>query len=187
MPVVFLQWQWQVTLVDTNFLVETLLFTCILNCMKWQSKYWNNVLLLYGKIIIRSGHNFAHDMTAQLSWHVQIGDLIEQFKLISEHKDLSQHFNNEIMKCEMGTRKRADSRLASSQWETSLQSNAVSHWLSANLESALRQQWVYRILVYKKQWEPPSRAAADGMWINGYLQMPPLLVCCQTMGLKTTP
>ena len=32
---------------------------------------------------------------------------------------------------------RADSKLASSQWETSLQSNAVSHWLGANLESAL--------------------------------------------------
>ena len=30
----------------------------------------------------------------------------------------------------------ADSRLASSQWETSLQSNAVSHWLGANLESS---------------------------------------------------
>ena len=33
----------------------------------------------------------------------------------------------------------ADSRLAASQWETSLQSNAVSHWLDANLESALLQ------------------------------------------------
>ena len=32
---------------------------------------------------------------------------------------------------------RAASRLASSQWETALQSNAVSHWLDANLESAL--------------------------------------------------
>ena len=31
----------------------------------------------------------------------------------------------------------ADNRFASSQWETSLQSNAVSHWLGANLESAL--------------------------------------------------
>ena len=28
-------------------------------------------------------------------------------------------------------------RLAPSQWETSLQSNGVSHWLGANLESAL--------------------------------------------------
>ena len=33
---------------------------------------------------------------------------------------------------------RADSRLAPSQWETSLQSNAVSHWLGAILVSALR-------------------------------------------------
>ena len=32
---------------------------------------------------------------------------------------------------------RADSRFALSQWETSLQSNAVSHWLCANLKSAL--------------------------------------------------
>ena len=34
---------------------------------------------------------------------------------------------------------RADSRFAPSQWETSLQSDTVSHWLGANLESALIQ------------------------------------------------
>ena len=33
---------------------------------------------------------------------------------------------------------RADSRLAPSQWKTSLQSNTVSHWLGANLESVLK-------------------------------------------------
>ena len=33
---------------------------------------------------------------------------------------------------------RADSRFAPSQWETTLQSNAVSQWLGANLESALK-------------------------------------------------
>ena len=33
---------------------------------------------------------------------------------------------------------RADSKCAPSQWETSLQSNAVSHWLGTNLDSALR-------------------------------------------------
>ena len=32
---------------------------------------------------------------------------------------------------------RVDSTLAPSQWESSLQSNAASHWLGANLESAL--------------------------------------------------
>ena len=33
---------------------------------------------------------------------------------------------------------RTDSRLAPGQWKTSLQSNAVSHWLGANLKSALQ-------------------------------------------------
>ena len=32
---------------------------------------------------------------------------------------------------------RADSRFEPSQWETPLQSNAVSHWLGANLKSAM--------------------------------------------------
>ena len=36
--------------------------------------------------------------------------------------------------CNIG---RADPRFVPSQWETSLQSNATSHWLGANIESAL--------------------------------------------------
>ena len=32
---------------------------------------------------------------------------------------------------------KANSRFSPSQWETALQSNFVSHWLDANLESAL--------------------------------------------------
>ena len=36
------------------------------------------------------------------------------------------------------SRCRADSRLAPSRWETSLQSNAVSHWLRENLQLALQ-------------------------------------------------
>ena len=32
---------------------------------------------------------------------------------------------------------RVDSRFAPKQWETSLQSNGISHWLGVNLESAL--------------------------------------------------
>ena len=38
---------------------------------------------------------------------------------------------------------RADTRLAPSQWETSLQSNAVSHWLDANLESAVELLFLF--------------------------------------------
>ena len=46
--------------------------------------------------------------------------------------------NITYVKCSLiGWHFRADSRLAPSQWETSLQSNAVSHWLGANLETAL--------------------------------------------------
>ena len=52
--------------------------------------------------------------------------------------------------CNTGTHFRAASTFASSQWETSLQSNGVSHWLSANRESALHYMddvfitiWIY--------------------------------------------
>ena len=52
----------------------------------------------------------------------------------------------------------ADFRFAPSQWETSLQSNAVSHWLGANLHSALN--------VYDQQsnnfiWHAQMAANAD--------------------------
>ena len=46
---------------------------------------------------------------------------------------------------------RADSRLAPSQWETALQSNAVSYWLGANLESALRR-WICTCISYLLQY-----------------------------------
>ena len=39
--------------------------------------------------------------------------------------------------CHLIISDRADSRFVPSQWETSLQSNAVSQWLGTNLESAL--------------------------------------------------
>ena len=39
--------------------------------------------------------------------------------------------------------------LAPSQWETSLQSNAVSHWLDANLESTLCIYHVYMYLCWR--------------------------------------
>ena len=53
---------------------------------------------------------------------------------------------------------RADSRFAPSQWETSLQSNNVSHWLGASLESALyflipALQWLFSWTTFEdKAW-----------------------------------
>ena len=54
-------------------------------------------------------------------------------------KTLNKFFNHDVDNFEQHKDwcPRADSRFAPSQWETSLQSNAVSHWLGANLESAL--------------------------------------------------
>ena len=57
---------------------------------------------------------------------------------------------------------RADSKLAVSQWETLLQSNAVSHWLGANLESAL-------IIIPWMDLSVPSLVQGDslpGTWIH---------------------
>ena len=40
----------------------------------------------------------------------------------------------------------ADSRFASSQWETVLLGNNVSQWLGASLESALKFKWLLDVL-----------------------------------------
>ena len=53
------------------------------------------------------------------------------------HHMMSQGYNELIQSLAF----RADSRFAPSQWETTLQSNAVSHLLDANLESALCIVW----------------------------------------------
>ena len=50
---------------------------------------------------------------------------------------------------------RADFRFAPSQWETSLQSNAVSHWIGSNLESTLIMVPSDRIAKNKK-----------GIWVS---------------------
>ena len=52
-----------------------------------------------------------------------------KFAIRRQVTDLSEGSKKEIY--------RANSRLAPSQWETSLLSNAVSHWLGTNLEAAL--------------------------------------------------
>ena len=56
----------------------------------------------------------------------------------------------------------ADSRLAPSQWETSLQNNTVPHWLVANLESALN--W-YRCGMWRfklNSWSPTQHGGGHG-------------------------
>ena len=54
---------------------------------------------------------------------------------------------------------RADSRFAPSQWETALLCNNVSHWLSANLESALAKSRYFQKHYFQR--------------INAYFVIPP--------------
>ena len=54
---------------------------------------------------------------------------------------------------------RAVPRFAPSQWETSLQSMAVSHWLGANLESALHYIWGQHISV-----DQPDHLTKSNHW-----------------------
>ena len=62
---------------------------------------------------------------------------------------------------------RADSWLAPSQWETSLQSNAVSHWLGANLESALLQIVAVIIPILLTHWGRVTHICVSTLTIMG--------------------
>ena len=54
---------------------------------------------LLWKIMIQSGHNYAHAMTAELSWHVQNCDLLGSIELKSEQKEFSRNSNYHLMNC----------------------------------------------------------------------------------------
>ena len=66
--------------------------------MRSVSKLVNIHVDLTWKITIRSGHNFAHVMTAQLSWHVQNYDLIGSSESWIKQKTFLWNFNDELVK-----------------------------------------------------------------------------------------
>ena len=74
-------------------------------------------------LIRRCDENVSHFIQTSMCW------LLSCASFAPPHHHVVQLVGNRNF--------RADSRLAPSQWETSLQSNAVSHWLGANLESTL--------------------------------------------------
>ena len=46
--------------------------------------------------MLKSGHKFVYGTTAELSWHVQICDLIESSEAWLKDKELSPHFNYDL-------------------------------------------------------------------------------------------
>ena len=67
------------------------------NLVKQKKKEKNTYYWI--KIMTRSGHNFAHAMTARLSWHVQNYDLIASLESKLEQKYFSQDFSDELLHC----------------------------------------------------------------------------------------
>ena len=90
-----------------------------------------NFMLRHGYIIVISHPKwpgvFISSLNPYISWYLHC-ITPEPVKDIGKHSRLPKRFNRYA---------RADSRFAPGQWETSLQSNAISHWLGANLDSAL--------------------------------------------------
>ena len=61
---------------------------------------------------------------------------------------------------------RVDSRFATSQWEMALLCNDVSHWLVANLESAIRADSRFAT----SQWETSLQSNAVSHWLDANLE-----------------
>ena len=105
----------------------------------WGAHSWNLVKSPLAVIImilmIKSGHNFAHVMTAELSWYTCMCKIMtwSHHYFSSKHKNVFFQIGLWAHEPFAGL----DSRFVPSQWKTLLQSNTLSHWLGTNLESAL--------------------------------------------------
>ena len=121
---------------------------CITNVARKQSHtplHWSSIVSVSFKFPIL-GHikNFAHGLIILPLWN-------DQISIVRTH---STEINLKAKNINARSQTRADSRLAPSQWETSLQSNVVSHWLGANLESA--QQTLVRWFLSQLATTPQS-------------------------------
>ena len=101
----------------------------------------------YIRYIILIWYNVL-DVMGTMAFFVNENSWLDSFQITDIHKSYTIYMINIIWNCTCLSMQwnisssskvytRADSRLAPSQWETSLQSDTVSHWLGANLESAL--------------------------------------------------
>ena len=99
-------------------------------------KHWNKNVIILTKFLslvasdniltmsrAASDKNLIETTADTFQWKIHITNIVE--------------INRHLLSFRILVYSRADSRLAPSQWETSLQSNTVAHWLDANLESAL--------------------------------------------------
>ena len=117
-------------------------------------KVWYEIQIFHSKCHLQNSSHFvpaskSHSVNWTL-YHQQTGGLCPQNSPSSSlpfpwwlQPILEQiSFSQEVVVS------RDDSRFAPSQWETSLQSNAISHWLGANLEPAPSKYLLYCSIYY---------------------------------------
>ena len=131
---------------------------CNLSCLCLQIKQNTNTILYFlrNKVNWWSTGIYWEDQshvlwswdgeTLQDWWVIYLASFFNTLLLTSWTQTKWITFSNTILPvmvlCGYPNQLRADCRLVPSQWETSLQSNAVSHWLGANLESVLQLPWL---------------------------------------------
>ena len=87
--------------VATFFPSSTRISQHCMNCPTTVSQHYiiSRNLVKICVVVMRSGHNFAHAMTALLSWLVQNYDLIALLGSKLKQTEFSWDFNYEVMKC----------------------------------------------------------------------------------------
>ena len=114
----------------------------------------NTCYLINSTFIFGKCHHSLTDFNKSLQSHSYLADVsaanlwryLSNMKVIFQNSDKPGNNGMEIASITplsfrqtiVWSNIRADSGLVPSQWEMSLQSNVVSHWLCANLESALQ-------------------------------------------------
>ena len=113
---------------------------------------------------------------------------------------LTDPLSNNISRCDILVRmssvkwtyNRNDSRFSPSQWETSLQSNAVSHWLGANIKSGLiwyhiERSWNPAPLKIRHHSPEPSRNRSDSGPVLAYFGMFTVTMSTAPSAIKWSP
>ena len=103
----------------------------------------------------RPPHHFCSLHHSNHVWNMRLPNPCHRYGLKIYHRTWVPQYE-EVLYCQLIHR--ADSRLAPSQCETSLQTNVVSYWLGANLESALihAERWCVNSFYVSSPWTSPS-------------------------------
>ena len=118
-------------LYDKHYMNVTMRLICIIF-----QHYWFTPIDICAVLKIHKLHCAATPGTLWLDDLLQINGISSAWKISVKH--LQQMLYVALTRCiNRKSGFMADSRLAPSQWETSSQSNAISHWLGTSLESAL--------------------------------------------------